>query len=406
MPSRPRVLPLIPTKGLYTLSIGLGLLLGIVSTWTSYWIGSALSGGMRSWSDLWIGVIILALFLLPAWLFGRLIARVHPSFLPNLLAAVCYAVLSVPAIFCVIVHLNPETLVSPLVQMPSIGIAFVVLISVGVYAAIVVGILVCAVLSGFLAERFLGRRVIIQPGLICWTCGYNLGSTTIPTCPECGTPFHPELAPRSTSVDFLSFLKRHRRWPLALGLTLALAPLAYTITTHTIPSVRFLSACPRSAELRRIMNVNYIWLNQTTGTRVNFARPLGQGWWLPDSSNPNEGISVIFYPDSPSSQPAMFISRGCLHDASAAAGFPQPRESWWVYPGTENVIARIDAAQARQIIAARSVPSPLLDAIRAKSVDLNWAPQSSTSKWPSGEHKVDATPFFQPPSNPSESPPP
>lgn len=407
MAAKPRVLPPTSTKGLYVLIAALGLLVGVISSWITSWSEDALtSGGMalsRSW---WLFIIAFAAFLLPAWLAGRVVARVHQQFLPNLLASLCYAPACVAGILCVVIHLHPEGLVAPMGQPLSLGLSTLIVIGICFYGALVAGILAAAFLTGYLTERFLGRRVIIQPGLICWVCGYNLGASSISICPECGVAFDPALPPRSASFDLLASLKRRRLWPLALGLLLALLPLIYTLTTHTIPSIRFLSACPSTGELRHIMNVNYITTPSSIGARSQFVRPLSHGWWFPDPLNPDEGISVVFYPQTPSSAPAMFISRGCLNDPSAAAGFPQPRESWWVYPGTENVTARLTEAQARQIITARAIPSPLIDAIRAKSVDLHWAPQSGTTKWPSGEQKVDATQFLDPPSTHSESPPP
>ena len=41
---------------------------------------------------------------------------------------------------------------------------------------------------GILIERFLGKRVIRQTGLVCWSCGYNLGSPGITICPRSRKP--------------------------------------------------------------------------------------------------------------------------------------------------------------------------------------------------------------------------
>lgn len=400
MAAKPRVLPPTSTKGLYVLSIGLGLLLGVIATWICFWSEDAISGsGMLTSRLWWLAIFVLAVFLLPAWLVGRIIARVHPRFVPNLLASICYAPGSIAGAVLVILHWKADALVAPMGQPFTLPIALVVSMGIAIYGGVASGFVAAAHLSGFLTERFLGRAVITQPGLICWICGYNLGAHTITTCPECGVAFDPNLPPRSASFDFLSFLKRRRRWPLAIALFLALAPLAYSTTTQTIPGIRFLNGCPSGAELRRVMNVNYVWLPRAVtgpGSTANYARPLSHGWWIPDPLDPNTGITVIYHTLAIDGHPRMFITRGCLNDASAAAGFPQPRDFWWVYPGTENVVAKLNSAQAEEIIRARAVPSPLIAALRAKAEEVHWAAQSASSKWPSAEQKVDPAPFFPP----------
>jgi hypothetical protein len=271
---------------------------------------------------------------------------------------------------------------------------FIIAMVLAIYGGVLSGIIAAVVLSGSLTERFLGRAVIIQSGLICWMCGYNLGSHTISTCPECGVAFDHRLPPRSASYDFLAFLKLRRRWPLVLGVLIALVPLGYSTTTQTIPAIRFLKSCPATAELRRVTNVNYIFLPASGGGVSTPTRPLSNGWWIPDPLDPNSGFGVVFYPVAIPGKPRMFITRGCLQDTGAAVGIPTDRNAWSVYPGTENVVAKLTAAQADEVIRTQTVPDGLIAALRAKAHEVHWAVQSSATKWPSGEHPVDPAPFF------------
>ncbi len=394
MPGKPRVLPPLSTTGLYLLAISLGFLLGILATWVCFWIDDAY-GSIRGG----IFLLVLVAFPLPAWLAGRIVARVHQHLVPNILFAICYAASCIVGALLVLLHLKTIDMLSVFGRAPTLPLFFGLLAILVVYTGITSAFIAAATFSGFLTECFLGRRVIIQPGLTCWVCGYNLGAPTITTCPECGVGFDPNHPPRSASYDFLGFLKRNRRWPLALALLIALAPLTYSATTQTIPAIRFLSARPAGAELRRVTNINYVWLPRTvtsSGNIATYARPLSRGWWIPDTLDPDAGFAVIFHPVAIEGQPRMFITRGCLNDSAAAIGSPQPRESWAVYPGTQNVVAKLTSAQANEVIRTHAVPSSLITALRAKAEEVHWAVQSGSSMWPTGEQKVDPAPYFQP----------
>ncbi len=395
MSSRPRVLPPTSTSGLSVLSIGLGLLFGVIATWICFWSEGAFSSSFRGGFGHWHFLIILTSFLLPAWLVGRLIARIHHRFLPNFLAALSYGPACIAGAGLVIMHWKASDLVTPLGQSPHLGMFLIALIGFGSLGAITSACMMAVVLAGYFTERFLGRRVIIQPGLTCWVCGYNLGARTITTCPECGVGFDPNQPPRSASYDFLGLLKRHRRWPIAIALLLAALPLAYSTATQTYPAIRFLSSCPAGGELRPVMSVNYIWLPSAgNGGSYSTARPLSQGWWIPDSLDPDTGFAVVYHPVAIAGQPRMFITRGYLTDPGAAVNSPQSRQWWMVYPGTENVVAKLNSAQASEVIRTRTIPAPLITALREKATRVNWSMQSGSSKWPSGEQSIDATPYF------------
>ena len=135
-------------------------------------------------------------------------------------------------------------------------------------------------------------------------------------------------------------------------------------------------------------------LTHSNGKPPGFARPLSHGWWIPDPLDSDIGFAVVFYPIAIEGQPRMFITRGYLNDAGAAAGTPQPRESWMVYPGTQNIVAKLNSAQADEIIRTRTIPAPLFTALLDMAEYAHWAVQSASSKWPSGEQSIDTTPYF------------
>lgn len=405
MSTRVRVLPPVSKRGLLLLSLALGLAHGLIGSWLIALLGDqffGMTGPVSTFGMIRVALTLAVLFVLPAVPVGMLLARVHPRIGRLLACGALYGAACLPGILAVIVACNPQSLIIVFEPRPQgaigavVSVAFFTALGMGVCAAV----LTCVFALALAIERFIGKRVIEQTGLICWSCGYNLGSATIPVCPECGEAFDPHARPRAASNRILASLVRLRWGLAALALLVAVGPVVNVLLGHTIPSAQFMLALPAGARLEQAgMMGNYYFRSGASGTSPRTLMPIMYGWWIPDPDSPTTGLAVQYVPQAQGNETSMYITRAFLHDFTVPAGAviagPAPKDEM-LAPGTARIVARLSRAQAASIIESRSLPPGLAEAIRREAQSQSWAPVDPMVTPAAKQVVVDAAPFFAP----------
>jgi hypothetical protein len=379
--------------------MAIGLAHGLGGAWLidvlSDWI-FGFRGPTSVYGFLRVALLVAVLFLTPAIAFAMLITRVHPRFWRTILCGVFYGPCVSAGIFAVVIAEHPQILLFEQSQSQGVFLWLSILMVAAIYGAIVSGAVCACFAFGFGVEHLIGRRVLTQTGAICWACGYDLGVPDARVCSECGKQFDPAARPRSGSPILLGVLAK-ARWPLfTLSLLVALCPVVYDLVTTVIPATRFLNARPTGWALKDASMIGtYVW---RTGSPGNCIRPISDGWWLPDPGSSAVGTIVQFLPDARAGEPRIVVSRAnefefSIPSAAVIAGTPDPVKS--LGPGSTHILARLSADQAAQVIATRSIPQGLIDALREQAESEGWT-QTDPMKTPSsGEKTVDPSPYFK-----------
>ncbi len=394
MALRVRVLPAVSRKGLYPLAAGIGLTHGLLGSWLVIEVTTRLESAWPFSFNSWqMSAIAVALFALPAVVSGLIVSRVHPRLGRMLLLALCYSPTCMLGLFSTIVAKHPEIMLMPW-QMGSAassiagGTAMFVGV-VGVYVLVASGLLMGLFVTVHWLERWLGRTSLQQTGLICWSCGYNLGAPSITVCPECGRAFDPAADPQIAALTIVRGLSRRGRTLLLLACAAGAGLWMHTLATHTIPCAQFLWACPTAGKLDQVIS-SHVYSRGGTDWR-DFAQPISLGWWLSDEGSETVGISVQFLPESRDEEGRVFVGRAC-RVAMGSGAVPDPR---WICPGTTSVFAKLTPKQADEMIAQGAVPSSLLKAIKSAAETAGWRECSYTTPT-KGETVVDPAQHFQP----------
>jgi hypothetical protein len=236
-----------------------------------------------------------------------------------------------------------------------------------------------------------------QTGTLCWRCGYDSGSTAIGVCPECAAPAAPERFRLAGFIAGFDRLARHGRAWLIVLVVGAAAWAGYRVATGVLPIYRFYAAFAGRATPPGPGGSPSCWLYVPPGK-------MPSGMWdgaaacVPFADDPANGLLIAYWPAGPRNGSGPVRMR--VQYAQMPVPIPMPAGAPPVsYPdeGSTRIYADLDGEQARRVIAAKSVPAGLEQALRARAAELNWSvpPGAVVGLRPVSESAVEASEYFR-----------
>ncbi len=213
-----------------------------------------------------------------------------------------------------------------------------------------------------------------DPARLCWRCGYDVGISMPPTCPECGrSPAHAR--PRWNRLHRTAMLtQRFARRVAALIICVLLVLLlrVYVLEIRPVQALR--------RQLGAGSTVVYAELDPPQGLAGSGSLPMydsAVGHVLHIRSGAAHGYLVAYNPRPRFGLPPMQIS------------LVVPGNVYVAQTGSPYIVADLTPDQARSVIQS-GVPPALLDALSRRADELNWVPVGSRGT----REVVDPTPFF------------
>lgn len=203
--------------------------------------------------------------------------------------------------------------------------------------------------------RFVVRRVAEHaPGQCAW-CGYALGVTGVPVCPECGTATSPPRFRNPRSIALGLFLSRRGVALLAAVLLAGGAYAAWRTATRGLPSAAFYARFPTADRL----DISAFWPGAAH-----------RGAHL-------EGTPCVFVERAPGSDRGLFVwfdpqLRGDTPMMVGVAGRP-PMPRFGPVHGSVYVQSRLSRPQAEAVL-RDGIPPGLADALYARAESVKWTP--------------------------------
>lgn len=146
------------------------------------------------------------------------------------------------------------------------GAFFIVTPMKSFFLPVLIGSSVLGLIGAFVhAVLFVARRawlfeLVEDDGDHCLRCGYQIGSSAIARCPECGQLLESMRYRWKRSYGTLAWSRRWARVMLAVLLIAAAVPAGWIITTRTVPAFPFMWRFRDGEYL--VDNMIYIWLDK------------------------------------------------------------------------------------------------------------------------------------------------
>ncbi|HMN40068.1 MAG TPA: hypothetical protein PKE29_04430 [Phycisphaerales bacterium] len=374
-----RVIPALATRGVYVLSILFGALYGLTVDAQERWaFGLQRSPFVQAHltptqANILALVLTITGALVPGIAIGLWLSCLSQRLRQTAIAAaLAGAATMLSSLFLGRVLLSPDG-GTDWQGWPPIGFAINLIIISFISAA-------AALLVRWLIRTLLFTTVE-QDGTRCSRCGYQLGSPTITTCPECGVPANPTRLAFHRLHRASAFLLSNARILAGVFIVAMLIPLALAIHGRTIPSLRFFSK----------------FTNNDSGVLgMMIPRDVGGGTsncisaWTPIPGDTTRAIIILYVPDQRSPLPAMRLAV-----AETPGPSPPSGPGFQTNYGAPEIGCDLPRDLAERVV-REGIPPALIRALTTEADNARWNPTPTPVGWFTANASVwiDPAPYF------------